>query len=119
MALGGCEDIPRNPAVMGDCSQSPGNAGSGSGLDRPFRLDSSVALRQLSLDRAVLAAVRRGGATHYVEADPVEDAQRILGQTLEPRVPPTRLRFDFPASAQKDRRGRGESACISRIRPDP
>jgi hypothetical protein len=108
-----------HPALLGDCAPSSGTAGFGSRLDRPFRLDLSLTLRQLSPDRAVLASVRRYGAADHVEANFVEESQRVLGEALESRVPATGLRFNFPAAAQTNRRGRGELAGVSSFWPDP
>src|SRR5882672_5896238 len=77
-------------------------------LDWACRVGPAASLRQLSFACSVLAAHGHCGRTDHGEADPLQDAQRILGEALEPWVPLVGLRSDLPAIAQAYRRCRGK-----------
>ncbi len=68
---------------MGGGAPDPRRSGSASRVDRAFRHHLSLALRQLPLDRAVLAGDGYQRGTDHGEADPFQNTQRVLGKALE------------------------------------
>src|ERR1700722_1391101 len=118
MALGIFEDGVGNCVAMDGCAPNPRTTCSASWMGRPSRPDLSPALRQLPRDRTLLAGAWCHGATDHVEADPCQNSQRILGQALESRVPPTGLHAYLSAAASTHRPSCGGPHGVRRLRTD-
>ncbi len=88
---------------MDGCATRRATTPSHSRVDWTSRADFPIAFRQFPSNRVVLAGGRHRRRADHVEAYPLENAERVLGQKLESRIPPVGLRFDFSSAAQARR----------------